>query len=233
MIYQMRICRQDCALSWSAHSSPWKMGSVQNTRCLILLSMFLWNEILMTLYLSLAVFSDVCKVSRHKCSSLLQDGFDHSAQKLLQHSGRSRNIYRSCQMTAGFCLWGSLRKLTLVHCPKGMRSQHRQTYILKCICHCAICWVSSFFTPPLVLELEIQAGEMWKQLGLIHSCCYSFCFHWSYSKAEFSIWWTTCSPKLELRGEGFRDDHATLRLLLKQLKLPQEGQCTVSSGYWI
>lgn len=136
-------------------------------------------------------------------------------------------LHHPCQVTALFCSWVSLWKLTWVQF-------HRQTDVLKWICHPAIWWfvVFFFFTPPIVLQLEIQAGEMWKQLGLIHSCCYSFCFHWSYSKAEFSTRWTTCSPKLELRGEGFRADHATRRLL-QQLNLPREGQLMLSSGYWM
>lgn len=153
-------------------------------------------------------------------------------QKLVQHSGRNRNIYCFCQMTAEFFPRQALGS------PPWCTFQRARGHITSKLTFwsefVSVPWVGSgFFTPPLVLGLKIQVGETWKQLGLIHSCCYSFCFHWSYSKAEFSIWWTTCSPKLELRGEGFRDDHATLGLLLKQLKLPQEGRYLVSSSYWI
>lgn len=174
----------------------------------------------------------MCKVSSHKCSSLE-----------LQHLTILCKNWYNTVAKPGICIapvrWQeSFFPRQALGTPPWCTFQKAWGHITSRLTFwsvfVSVAWIGSgFFTPPLVLELKIQVGEMWKQLGLIYSCCYSFCFHWSYSKAEFSIWWTTCSPKLELRGEGFRDDHATLGLLLKQLKLPQEGWYLVSSGYWI
>lgn len=165
----------------------------------------------------------MCKVSSHKCSSLELQGLTILCKNWYSTVAETGISIAPARWEQSFFSRQALGSPPWCTFQRARGHITKQTYILECICLCAMSWVGVFFTPPLVLELKIQVGEMWKQLGLIHSCCYSFCFHWSYSKAEFSIWWTTCSPKLELRGEGFRDDHATLGLLLKQLKLPQEG----------
>lgn len=92
----------------------------------------------------------------------LQGGFDHSEQKLLQYSGRSRNTYYFCQMTAGFFMY-KLVEAHLGALSKGHEVTAQADVRFGCICRCAICWVSFFFfifTPPVVLELEIQVGEM-------------------------------------------------------------------------
>lgn len=164
----------------------------------------------------------------------LQGGFDHSEQKLLQYSGRNRNTYYFCQMTAGFFMY-KLVEAHLGALSKGHEVTAQADVHFGCICRCAICWVSFvffYFYSSCSIGIGNSSWRNVKAIGPNPFLLLLLLFSLELLQGWIQHMMNNLFSKVGIRGEGFRGDHASLRLLLKQLKLPQEGQYIVSSGYW-